>query len=266
MNEFPTIEAGERVRESQWCIEDGWHVWRERTTKHFGHLRVEITRTLFRGLSAFSTTHEWRGQILYIQSIGCDGTVRVEKGYLTTRIRFDIWGPATFIPFLKSKILSEVAAATTEVAGSTFFGSKEVFIIHGHNEPARTQLKLMLQGLGLNPVVLSEQSDKGMTVIEKFEYYANACSFAFALMTPDDIVAGPDGANSIWRARPNVTLEIGWFMARLGRTRVVLLYQHHGQELEIPSDLQGVLYLPFKESVLEVAPELSFRMREAGLT
>jgi predicted nucleotide-binding protein len=75
--------------------------------------------------------------------------------------------------------------------------------------------------------------------VEKFEYYANRCSFALALMTPDDTLAGPDGTSAIWRARPNVILEIGWFMARLGRTRVMLLSQG--------------------------APQLSGRLREAGL-
>ena len=179
-----------------------------------------------------------------------------------TRIQFDFWGPATFVPLLKEKILSEVGAATTEVAGSTFAGDKDVFIIHGHSETARGQLKDLLKGLGLNPIVLGDQSDGGMTIIEKFEYYANSCAFALALMTPDDSLVGPDGASTIWRARPNVILEIGWFMARLGRTRVMLLSQG---PLEVPSDLQGILYLPFKDSVLEVSAQLSGRMRQAGL-
>jgi predicted nucleotide-binding protein len=256
------LDARGRVIESRWYREDGWHVWRERTSKPFGHIRIEAVRALFRGLAAFSTIHEWRGEVLYVRSIGCDGTVQLEEGYLTTRLHFDIWGPANFVPFLKQRILSEVAAAVMEVAGSNYYGSKDVFIIHGHNETARTNLKLLLQGLGLNPIVLADTNDGGMTIIEKFEYYASACSFAFALMTPDDTVAGEEGKPALWRPRQNVLLEIGWFMARLGRTRVIML--SHG-DLEMPSDLHGILYLAFGDNVMEVAPQITSHLREAGL-
>jgi len=40
------------------------------------------------------------------------------------------------------------------------------------------------------------------------------------------------------RARQNVIMELGWFMARLGRKRVVILHQG---EVEIPSDISGVV-------------------------
>jgi predicted nucleotide-binding protein len=262
VNESLPSDTGGRVPEGQWHRDGEWYVWRERTTRPFAHIRIEATRVLFRGLAALFTVHEWRGQVLEVRGVGCNGEVRLEGGFLSTRVRFDIWGPATLMPFLKSKILSEVASATVDVAGGNFFGSKDVFIIHGHSEEARAQLKLLLKGLGLNPIVLNEQSDGGMTIIEKFEYYANICSFAFALMTPDDVIAGSAAEGAIWRARPNVILELGWFMARLGRTRVMILSKG---ELEIPSDLQGLLYLPFTDSVMEVAPQLSIRLREAGL-
>jgi len=262
MNTFLGLRGRNQVSENQWFRDGEWHVWSERTTKPFGLIRLDATRNLFRGLSAFTTLHEWREQVLHVWSLGCYGTVKLEGGFLTARMRFDIWGPANFIPFLKSKILAEVAAVTVEAAGANFFDSKDVFIIHGHDEAARAQLKLLIQSFGLNPIVLGEQNDGGMTIIEKFEFYANVCSFAFAIMTPDDSLTGPEGKAAIWRARPNVILEIGWFMARLGRTRVMLLSK---ADLEIPSDLQGILYLPFKESVMEVAPQLSYRLREAGL-
>lgn len=255
-------EPGVRPREGAWYRDGDWYVCHERTTKPFGHIKIEATRALFRGLAGLFTTHEWRGQVLYISSIGCEGTVRIEGSYLTARVRFTAWGPPALIPFLKTKILSEVGSATTDVAGATSFATKEVFIIHGHGESARAQLKTLLQSFGLNPIVLSEQNDGGMTIIEKFEYYARLCSFAFALMTPDDKIVGVREQGSVWRARPNVILELGWFMARLGRDRVMLFSQG---EIEIPSDLQGLLYIPFKESLMEVAPQLSYRLRDAGL-
>jgi predicted nucleotide-binding protein len=61
-----------------------------------------------------------------------------------------------------------------------------------------------LSSFGLNPIVLAEQSERGMTIIEKFEYHAPLCSFAFALLTPDDQVAVPGMSETRWRARQNV--------------------------------------------------------------
>ena len=250
-----------RAVENNWVREDQWYVWRERTTRPFPHIRIDATRVLYRGLAGLFTISEWRGQVLHVSSFGCQGTVALEAGVLTTRVHFDPWGPVAFVPFLQEKILSEVAAATVEAAGSNFFG-KDVFIIHGHDQPAREDLKTLLRSLGLNPIVLLEQGDGGMTIIEKFEYYAQSCSFAFALMTPDDVIAGEDASKTIWRARPNVNLEVGWFMARLGRTRVVLLLTG---ALEVPSDLNGVLYLKYVTNVTEASPQIALRLREAGL-
>ena len=263
MTDFSSHGASDQIRQGQWYRDGDRYIWREPTTKPLAHIRIEANRALLRGLAALTTTSEWRGQTLYVWSVGVQGTVRLEDGLLTTGLHFDWWSPATFVPYLKEMILSEVAAATVEVAGGTFFGSKEVFVIHGHNEAARSQLKLLLQSFGLKPIILVEQSDGGgMTIIEKFEFYAGICSFAFALMTPDDMIKETDSGKTIWHPRQNVTLELGWFMARLGRTRVMLLSKG---DIEMPSDLQGILYLPFKESVMEVMPQLASRLREAGL-
>src|SRR5262249_54148132 len=95
--------------QNQWVQEDGWYVWREATSRPFALIRLDATRSLFRGISALTTVHEWHDRVLHVRSVGCYGTVTLKDGFLTTRMRFDIWGPANFIPFLKSKILSEVA-------------------------------------------------------------------------------------------------------------------------------------------------------------
>jgi predicted nucleotide-binding protein len=42
------------------------------------------------------------------------------------------------------------------------------------------------------------------------------------------------------RARQNVILELGYFMGRLGRTKVCALYKG---AMELPSDYQGILYV-----------------------
>jgi predicted nucleotide-binding protein len=181
---------------------------------------------------------------------------------LIGRLRFSAWASILYPSLLQDKIRSEVAAGVADAAGATGLGSKEVFIIHGHNESARAQLRTLVSSFGLHPVILDEESERGMTIIEKFEYHGTLCSFAIALLTPDDKITASGDDESRWRARQNVIFELGWFMAKLGRARVAVLCQG---EVEILSDLHGLIYFSFKESVLEVAPRLSVALRDAGL-
>jgi len=97
--------------------------------------------------------------------------------------------------------------------------------------------------LGLEPVILQEQPDRGRTIIDKFYYYSEV-EFAVVLLSPDDMgyasEAGPDTAQL--RARQNVILELGFFLGKLGRENVVAL---HKGNVEIPSDFSGVLFTPY---------------------
>ena len=60
--------------------------------------------------------------------------------------------------------------------GKPFVSERKVFIAHGHDERAKWELKSFLGKLRLDPIILHEQDDRGMTIIEKFEYYASECS------------------------------------------------------------------------------------------
>ena len=80
-------------------------------------------------------------------------------------------------------------------------------------------------------------------------------------MTPDDFASGPDDDVGRTRARQNVILELGFFMAKLGRGRICIL---KAGELEIPSDIQGVVYIEMDDKgawQIDLAREL----RTAGL-
>lgn len=139
---------------------------------------------------------------------------------------------------------------------------RSVFIVHGQNEAKKLELKVFLTDLGLRPVILHEQGNMGNTIIEKFEHYAPQSAFAFVLMTPDDKAGVTNDTEAKWRARQNVIMELGWFMAKLGRKRVVILHQG---EVEIPSDISGVVYIKFNASVREVGEDIRNELRNAGL-
>ena len=247
----------ERLR-GQWYQDGDWFVRHEKTTKPFGRVRTDATHALMLGLTGLFATHEWRGPVLRAEGLGAVGILTYEEGEITCKVHLSF--PATFF---QSKVMSDVEAVMIDVAGVPAYGTKDVFVVHGHNGVARQQLKDLLTGFGLRPIVLAEQNDMGLTIVEKFEYYAATCSFAFVVMTPDDRVAGDaDTTAERLRARQNVILELGWFMARLGRERVAILHQG---DLDIPSDILGVIFMPFEASVSELAPRIAERLREAGV-
>ena len=133
-----------------------------------------------------------------------------------------------------------------------------VFIVHGHNDSLKLELKNYLQNtLGLpEPIVLHEKPNGGRTVIEKFEEYAFRSNLAFVLLTPDDLVA--DSADSDLekrRARQNVILEMGFFIGVLGRKtgRVLLL---HSGPLDLPSDLSGVVYIDVSKGIAAAGEQI----------
>ena len=121
--------------------------------------------------------------------------------------------------------------------------TNQVFIIHGRDYGTRNTVTSFLKELGLEPVVLQEQASQGLTVIEKFERWAEV-DFAIALLTPDDL-GGSQDDNLQPRARQNAILELGYFMGRYGRDRVCALVKGTP---EIPSDYSGVVYIAFNET------------------
>jgi len=117
----------------------------------------------------------------------------------------------------------------------------------------------------VDPIILGNLAAAGDTVIEKLERYLGEhgnVGFACVLLTPDDEghkVGMPEERK--YRARQNVVLEMGMVLARLGRRRVAIL---HKQSVELPSDIAGLLYIPFTERVDEVRTRLFNELRGAG--
>ncbi len=122
--------------------------------------------------------------------------------------------------------------------------SQQIFIVHGHDEAMKQSVARTLENLGLKPIILHEQPDSGKTIIEKFERDADL-GFAVVLLSPDDMGYKKDDGvkQSNPRARQNVILELGIFVGKLGRDKVMILKR--GDDLEDPSDLRGVVCTPF---------------------
>jgi predicted nucleotide-binding protein len=122
---------------------------------------------------------------------------------------------------------------------SEFVSEKKVFVVHGHDEAALHAVARFLERLKLEVIVLREQPDQGRTIIEKFEDCANEVGFAVVLLTPDNVAGAGATSSQTSRTRQNVIFELGYFVGKLGRGRACLLRKG---EVEIPSDLYGVIY------------------------
>ena len=137
----------------------------------------------------------------------------------------------------------------------------KVFVVYGHDTEARDQLELMLLRMNIKPVILGNMAPDGKTIIEAL--IANTdVPYAVVLLTPDDegFRAGHEEEKR-FRARQNVVLEMGMFLSKLGRERVAIL---HKGELELPSDIHGLIYIPFAESVQEAKNKLAASLQKAG--
>ena len=115
---------------------------------------------------------------------------------------------------------------------------QRVFIVHGHDEAPREAVARFVSQIGLKPVILHEQPNKGQTIPEKLLANANV-GFAVVLLTPDDLGRAEGEVELRPRARQNVILELGYFIGAIGRERVCALLKN---EIEFPSDYFGVVY------------------------
>ena len=133
--------------------------------------------------------------------------------------------------------------------------NRKIFVVHGHDDEMVQATARFLKQIGFDPVILKEQPNQGRTIIEKFEDYADV-PFAIVLFSPDDLgkAVGEDSLKP--RPRQNVVFELGFFIGKLGRNKVVVLHKVV-EHFEMLSDFQGVIFEPYKDGwEFKVAKEI----------
>jgi hypothetical protein len=119
----------------------------------------------------------------------------------------------------------------------------KVFIVHGRDELAKTQVARFIENQGLSAIILHEQTSFGKTIIEKIEAYSDV-DFAIVLYTPCDVGGIAGEKDSKPRARQNVVFEHGYLIGKLGRQNVCALVKG---DIEIPNDISGLVYVPLDD-------------------
>lgn len=157
------------------------------------------------------------------------------------------------------KVRSVLKLENGKVAKVRVTGKPKVFVVYGHDSHAKAELQAMLLRWDLDPIILDQLPSGGTTIIEKLEEYIdeNEVKFGVVLATPDDEgypTNHPEKAKK--RARQNVVLELGMLLSRLGRERVAIFRPPVGQ-MEPPSDIDGLLFLDYQNSITEKKAELA---------
>lgn len=153
-----------------------------------------------------------------------------------------------FNTMLEELKLSSISQEVNKVQKPDNEFSNRIFIVHGHDEAMKQAVARTLEKIDLEPIILHEKPSKGRTIIEKFTDYSDV-SFAVVLLSPDDIAYPKNQSprDAKLRARQNVIFELGFFIGKLGRNRVLVLYQEE-KNFKRPSDYSGVLYTPYDNS------------------
>lgn len=126
----------------------------------------------------------------------------------------------------------------TEYKGQNLDRSK-VFIVHGHDDGTKNEVARFIEKLGLQAIIVHEQTSSGDTIIEKVIRYSNV-GFGIVLYTACDIGTVKYEPNNLQpRARQNVVFEHGFLIGKIGRKNVIALVKDN---VEKPNDISGVVY------------------------
>ncbi len=166
------------------------------------------------------------------------------KGLESTKAVF-----RAYLDEMKEQSEQEKLAESVIVKNSTF---NKVFIVHGHDGELKEAVARLIEKQGIEAIILSEQVNKGATIIEKFEANSDV-NAAICLFTADDMGKANRDSDYKKRARQNVVFETGYFMGKLGRSNVIVIAD---SEIEIPSDMQGVVYTNNNYWQIETLKEL----------
>lgn len=158
----------------------------------------------------------------------------------------DILNYDKYITDVTKSLISEAKELMTNSKQNVIYKSEpldktRVFIVHGHDTAAKLEVARFIEKIGLEPIILHEQVNDGMTIIEKIEKYSNV-GFGIVLYTPCDIGYAKDKEKEkMARARQNVVFEHGYLISKLGRNNVCALVK---DSVEVPNDISGIVYIP----------------------
>lgn len=166
---------------------------------------------------------------------------------------------------VQGKNTEAVEALLQGTDSSSIPENRKVFVVYDHDINARTQLDAMLRRWEFDQIILDQLTSSGQTIIEKLEEYIEQASFGIVLATPDDCGYAKGTPEKVrYRVRQNVVLELGMLLSKLGRSKVAILLSQSVEDMEPPSDIHDLVWIPFKDNVEEAGKSLAKEMSKNG--
>lgn len=125
---------------------------------------------------------------------------------------------------------SELATPVTDLPS-------KVFISHGRTNDWTEVQDFIERDMDIPTLELAQEPNRGRSVLQKLDEESSHCNYAVIVMTGED-----SDAEGNLKARENVMHEIGYFQGKFGLSAVCLL---HEEGTNIPSNIQGLVYIPF---------------------
>ena len=116
---------------------------------------------------------------------------------------------------------------------------RRVHIVYGKDQVMKREVAKTLEMLGFEPVILHEQPNQGRNLLGEFSEYSDVV-FVVVLLSPDE-----DSTTSP-RASQDVILELGFFLGKLGKGKVLSFYKEKSN-FDLPVDITGAGYVKFDE-------------------
>lgn len=144
----------------------------------------------------------------------------------------------------ESEIVSDIDISDARGEGGGHKGSKKgvnkknIFIVHGRNDSVKDQVAGFISKLGIDPIILNEQINRGQTLLEKFEEYSDI-KVAIVIFTNEDTGNYNDDSEYEKRTRQNMIFEAGYFLGKLGKKNTIIIVE---QGVMLPSVLEGYTY------------------------
>jgi predicted nucleotide-binding protein len=184
---------------------------------------------------------------------------------LWSKTKGTVWfdGPRAAKDALAAKVEAVLAGGAASARAPT---DSIIFVVHGRDHEARDQLELVLRRLGLEPFVLQVTGGGGDTLIEALERMIGKSaqsSFGIVLVTPDMgyLNNSEKAEDAKPRARQNVIMEMGMLLSSLTPRRCAILQKGF---VELPSNMGGVITIPYNNHVRETVPKLVQRLQGVG--
>jgi Predicted nucleotide-binding protein containing TIR-like domain len=138
---------------------------------------------------------------------------------------------------------------------------KKIFVGHGPEKTAVTQLTKILTEYALPHVVVDEEPNAGRPISKKVTDALDECGAAILIFTRDRELRDLDG-NTVWLSSPNVSHELG--AAAWAYDNRVVIFKEQG--VDLPSNFSGIGYIEFETGKLaDRAVELFRELVKFGL-